>query len=574
MTFNQDIPIGGLDIYEFKDQMFGQLVPETFIQYTMVLSRDNVYCINNNETHNVKVSCSVDECVLSVYADIENNKFYIVDILHHKSLHNTSLYFRSSLLSKIVTTLGPEFVYIEPTFIESIVFDAGSKLRFVKDTTDTNLVLYNTITCNIQVTHDGYFTSEGIQVLKKYKIEKTYDVPFFATIKIEKNKIIILNKSNTADTFKRVKKCLLAGLCPITYDDIVYFTKHKQLLSNKFLNKNEVGMTSAMLYRTPFLKYNQFNPVTLDTNLSPEIINNLNILYETETSKLAIEIHNAFPAVDICEIRKKILPSFYKKSKLNWILDYQGCVVCGANYTYVRCNVCNQSIVCFECAKFINTKYQFHCKFCDTKQALTDKDMYESGLKSDYDIRDVPLSRLFSDKIDNESVWSVKIDKIESIYNKWIGMVSKFTTSKVYNINVSLIIGFGDLNERMFNLLTSRVSCTVKEYIICGDDVKSIFNMSEVWENSYKKNTVRTVKEIKYGIKFSLKYNEKQQYVRGKFTNPMHIIEYTYRLSDDKTLVLRKGLRSSCASIYEIAIEGSNDENLNDAIHTIMSILF
>jgi hypothetical protein len=576
--FKQDVPVGGMDIFEFKDKTFQQLIPEKCTQHTMTVLDRNVTFYDGCKTVNTSTTTTgIVNCSLCVYFK-NDKKYYVVDIMSYKNknLNNSSLYERMNLLEKLVYDLGSKFIFVKPSDIGIIKNNKKNKVRFVKDKPlgmFPGMVLYNTITCDLTLTDNGLFTFEGIQVLKKQS-EKLKHPLGLVTIKMVKNKIVILKTAIKADKFEYVKKCLLAGLKPVKYSDISYFNEFKKIQDHAFLNKNDTNLTTAIIQGTPLLKYSPFDLISLDTTLSPEIINQLSVLYETNVSRLATEISEQFPSADVREIRNRIPGSFCKKLKLNWILNHTGCIVCKETETVFQCEVCKQSIICKKCVKIIGTKHQFQCDFCSTKRTLTAKNMYNAGVKSDYNYKEVSFCDLFPVQVDNNVVWENSINKIEAIYKQWINSVSLFTTSKVYNVDVTLNVNFGDSNKRIFHLLISRLKFASTNYKICGDDIKHVFNCKNVWSSSYKKNTIRSVKETKYGIKFSLKYNEQIPQKKGKIgKNVTTVTEYVYKINEEWTLMLRNGLTRN-KNVYEIVLNSKKDTGVNKVIHKLLEIIY
>jgi hypothetical protein len=585
VAFKKDVPISGMDIFEFKDQIFAQPIPDGFKQCQMLISSGDVRFYDDGVCVGTRIDkLDVSDSVLCAYTHTNQKTVYVVDILVHgkQNYANTCLHDRICILEPMVHHFGTDFVFVKPIGLDDVKTVSGHQIRFVKDTPTClmktpSMVLYDVITCNLVLSGKSrLMTSDGVQVLKKFKLKNVMNVTDkVVTIKIVKNSVVVLDyNAVNADSYARVKKCVMANLFRLCYDDILYFSKHKQLSdSTPFLNKDEIGLVTAMTYKTDLLKYSKFEAIKLDTNLAPEFINQLSALYENSTNRLAVDLNVVFPAIPVKDILARIPYSLQKVDRLDYILGHSGCIICNCVSTVFRCDTCKRPILCKECVTVIGTKHKFQCKFCSTKHTLTDRDLYMTRVKSEYNYANVPLDELFPDTGDNESVWVDRINNVEKLYKNWINSVSLFSTSKSYSMDISISINFGRSNDRVFYLLLSKIPFKSSKYIVCGSDVKHIFNTDKVWTSSYKKNTIRSVKETKYGIKFALKYDERVPHEKGKLINGIAITEYICKFNNTWSLVLRHGINGK-DDLYTISMDSKCDDHVNETIHDLLRLIY
>ena len=88
----------------------------------------------------------------------------------------------------------------------------------------------------------------------------------------------------------------------------------------------------------------------------------------------------------------------------------------------------------------------------------------------------------------------------------------------------------------------------------------------------YKKNTIRSVRETKFGLKMHINYNENvPRDFTGRMKNVITVKEYIYKLNDKWDLILRQGNKSD---MTEIMMSSNSDCGINDALHSVLRYLY
>jgi hypothetical protein len=598
LMFEKDVPISGLDIFDLKDLTFGQVIPENSNQCSMRIT-NGVMTINNQPVGNfgnLRLNCDV---ILNVYQEPKGQVFHVTDVLFKNGVlySKTCLNDRMLVLEKIVANLRSlktesEFKFCRPENLVDIKETCGVKIRLVKDRPLDLCVIpsmvYGRTTCNLKSDGAGRLcTDTGRQVLKK---QSTDGLPV-GVIKITlvgKKVTFVSDTDEPVDTYERFKKCLFSLLCPTTYADILHFQRYKQIPTDSiFLNKNEIGVLNTLNTKSPFIKYTPYIFASLDTTMSPDLINKLSIVYEMYLIKLTNLMHSRFPKIAADDIKKRIQSCESKFNKVDYILGHNGCIICGEDNVIYNCKECHQIVLCKSCVTAVNTKHQFDCKFCGTKTKLSNKDMYESGVPNEYDIKDIPLKDLIPETTDNEIVYASEIENVHTVYKQWINSVSMFKIKNEYRCDCEVNVYFGNSHMHNFETLllrypyemyTYRVGTNPKDNTVkrvfdlnCNSVSRSTVAIPE--HSSYKKNKIRTVREIKYGLKISLNYTEtipcnlRGSKIKGETI--VYVEEYIHKLNKDWNLVLKK-----VGDRHEISLNSKGDSGVNAALHELIGVIY
>jgi hypothetical protein len=561
--FKKDVPIKSLDFYDLKRNFFVQSVP-LGTRYTMFVKNGHFGLFNNIMVKPKKNNTSFPDSILNVIID-ENENISVLDILYFQ---NRSYVFGD--LSVRFGTLKEHFSnVIFPKFITNV--SGNGKIRLLREKT-INLLEFPSymwecggVSPKLLVTPEQDLVSlEGTILLKAYHKKLEHLIGKVVSIKIKGKNVIIkkVHATTIPDSAEYAKEAIQSIRGSFNWDDLVEFKKSGKITVP--LNKKDLLLVNAITTEgSVFISYDkQQSFISLQSVENPTIVNNLSSIYDIKKNELLNKISLRFPNVEKEDIRKRIQSSFSKKDSIGFILNSRGCIICGLNDTVFRCKGCNYSIICKCCVEIMGDEKKYKCDFCNFSDKIS---------QDNTDVLDDDnTSHIEHETFEND------LSKLNMIYSTWMSEISNVCKFCSFSCEVSM--NFGAEQKHYFNRLIANVPFKVKKYnIFTGKDTSKVVFMEGdqivncCIQEAYKKNIMKCIEEQKFGFRFKLKYIEKvpQDKQTIPFKSNVHVIEYSYKIIPELTLVLRSGNNNR-----EMLIIGPDDTRVNEMIRKVLQFIF
>lgn len=576
----KDTPIKVLDVFDFKNQYFGQMVQKG-IFFTMNINNNKFSLSNDNETRLIDKTINIkqtENASLYVVFDNKHNSIYIMDIFsfNNKPFAMYSLSKRFKKIKELSENITACSMHISVCYPGSIEDLSGEKIRLLRDN-NLNILEYpgyiwekggTKVLLKVEKNF-VLLSSDGAEMLRNFKKNKLKKSMIGKTMEfsISKNKEVIPGEiQKYPHSTKYAKTAILSLVGPLRWEDLKEFKKTGRIPD---LNKRDNLLVNNIKNKGQFIKYSRHPFIDMHSDESPEIAKKLSAIYEIKILELSNKIHEKFPNTIIKKIQKNIPQSYNKQFPVDYIIGHTGCIVCGYNDTIFHCKNCRQKIICRDCINCMGkSKKKYICDFCEHTDIVDYYCCKEN---------DTPEGVLVL--VDNNDLFKEYISSLSNINTQWTNIIAKIGKQSLHQFFCEIGINFGADQKKYFNRLVSIFPFSVRRYNICsGKDssLKTVFDINSPIEISYikdiyKKNTIKCVEERKFGFQFKLKYNEKipQPHTFKRILRKISVIEYSYRVSESWTVCLRKGNNN-----HEILICGPSDEGVNDIICKVMKLLF